>query len=324
MRDLRGWRNLASFADVGRALWPPALGTLTTDASPWGWGGHFNLVPARGFFSATARPSHINIKEVAAVRLSILALHAHHPIKNGELLLRVDNRVAMSVINAFSTRSPALAVELKLLYELCRSIGVTIKASWIASVANVWADKLSRDPDRTDGRLHPSLFKRLDARYGPHEVDLFAATHNAHCPRFFSLPASPGCDAVDAFDQDWSTGNLWANPPFSAIPRVLRKIRAGGATATLFLPVWQAQAWWASALAGASEAFLLPRSAGLFSPGRSQSPTSRPHWRAAAFRFERGGKPSLPPTGGMTSMRSWTVPPPAAALPRLPCGSSET
>jgi len=25
---------------VGRALWPKTLGELTTDASPYGWGGH--------------------------------------------------------------------------------------------------------------------------------------------------------------------------------------------------------------------------------------------------------------------------------------------
>jgi len=44
-----------------------------------------------------------------------LSLHAHHPIQSGELLLQIDNKVAMSVINSFSTRSPALAVELRLL-----------------------------------------------------------------------------------------------------------------------------------------------------------------------------------------------------------------
>ena len=318
MRDLRWWRRLSTSPDVGRALWPPALGTLTTDASQWGWGGHWNLVPARGFFSAAARPSHINVKEVAAVRLSILSLHAHHSLRGGELLLRIDNKVAMSVINAFSTRSPALSVELRLLYDLCRSLGLTIKASWIASVANVWADKLSRDPDRTDWRLAPSVFRRLDARYGPHEVDLFASPHNTHCPRFFSLPAFPGCDAVDALAQSWASGNLWANSPFNAIPRVLAKIRADAATVTLILPVWQAQAWWSEALAVADEAFLLPRGAGLFSPGRDQRPMPSPHWRVSVFRFERGGRRLPPPNGATPNARSWAVPPPTEALPPLP------
>ena len=183
------------------------------------------------------------------MRLSILSMHAHHPIRGGELLLRVKNKVAMSVINAFSTRSPALAVDLRLPYELCRSLGLTFKASWIAGVASVWADKLSRDPDRTDWRLEPSLFRRIDARYGAHEVDILAARNNTHCPRFFSLPASSGCDACDALAQSWTSGNLWANPPCTSISRVLAKIRADAATVTPILPAWQAQAWWSEALA---------------------------------------------------------------------------
>lgn len=77
-----------------------------------------------------------------------------------------------------------------------------LKASWISSVANVWADEPSSDPDRTDWRFVSSLFQRLSARYGLDEVDHYSSPLNTHCPRFFSLPASPGCDAVDAFDQD--------------------------------------------------------------------------------------------------------------------------
>lgn len=149
----------------------------------------------------------------------------------------------MSVINAFYTSSPALAVELQLLYRLCRSLRLTLGASWVAAVANIWADKLSRDPDRTDWRLEPFLF-RLDFRYGPHEVELFADRHNTHCPRFYSLHASLGCDAVDVCAQPWVTGSLWANPPFATIPHVLTKIRSEAATVTLILPVWQAHAWW--------------------------------------------------------------------------------
>jgi len=49
LRDLRWWRNFASSPDVGRALWPAALGTLKTDASPWEWRGMGNLFPPAGF-----------------------------------------------------------------------------------------------------------------------------------------------------------------------------------------------------------------------------------------------------------------------------------
>lgn len=58
-------------------------------------------------------------------------------------------------------------------------------------------------------------------------------------------------------------GNLWANPPFAAIPAVLSKIAADAANATRILPVWQSRPWRAEAVGHAHRAFLLPRSAGL-------------------------------------------------------------
>jgi len=52
-RDLRWFTMLEQEPGVGRALWPSTLGTLTTDASSYGWGGHWqHLLPAAGFFSA--------------------------------------------------------------------------------------------------------------------------------------------------------------------------------------------------------------------------------------------------------------------------------
>jgi len=280
IRDLIWGRQLRLGSIVGRALWRPPLGLLTTDASQYGWGRTWNgLVPARGFFSAVDRPSHINVKEVAAVRLSLLSLHAHFPIRDGELTLRIDNRVAMACINNFFSRSPRLSAELHKLHALCRSLWLSIRVSWIASVANEWADRQSRDRDRTDWQLHPALFRRLLARYGAQSVDLFASSLNTHCPRFDSLPASPGCDAIDGFAQVWSTGNLWANPPFSKIALVLAKIVAEAMTVTLILPVWQAQAWWSEAVGRANEALLLS-AAPAFS--RRAAPSGRRQTRTGA------------------------------------------
>lgn len=324
LRDLTWWRNLASSSHVGRALWPSRLGLLTTHASPYGWGGHWNnTVPASGFFAAVHRPSHINVKEGEAVTHSLLALHRHHAIHDGLIDLAIDSRVAMSCINSFASRSPALNAALRRLYALCRSLGLTLRASWLASLANIWADKLSRDRDRTDWRLSPSVFARLNGLYGPHEVDLFATSLDAHCPRFFSYPASPGCDGIDAFRQDWSEGNLYANPPFAKIPLVLSKIAGDAATVTLILPVWQDQDWWRPAVARAPELFLLPRTAGLFEPGRSQHVVPRPHWRAAVFRFQNGGRP-LPTLGTPTSVTSSSTPLAKMVLQPLPSPTCAT
>lgn len=40
VRDLGWLAALRKAPGVGRALWPSNLGQVTTDASPWGWGGH--------------------------------------------------------------------------------------------------------------------------------------------------------------------------------------------------------------------------------------------------------------------------------------------
>lgn len=78
LEDLHWFARLDKEPGVGRALWPLTLGTLTTDASPYGWGGHWeHLLPAAGFFTAAQRNMHINVKEVAAVRFCILAFGAH-------------------------------------------------------------------------------------------------------------------------------------------------------------------------------------------------------------------------------------------------------
>lgn len=241
--DLKWFARLRRAPGVERALWPSEVGVLTTDASPWGWGGHWgDLLPAAGFFTLAERNLHINIKEVCAVRFCLMAFGQQLAGAFGELRLRVDSRVAMLVLNSFTSRSSALMDELRKLHAVTQRLNVSIKATWLASVANVWADALSRQTDRDDWRLHPHVYAQLDARYGVHTVDRFASTLNTHCPRFNARQYCPGAEAVDAFSV-WlgGTDNSWINPPFALAERVLHKIVRDRATATVVLPVWTAQ-----------------------------------------------------------------------------------
>jgi len=292
--NLAWFSKLHSEPGVGRALWPVTLGELTTDASPYGWGGHWqHLLPAAGFFTAAQRDLHINVKEVAAVRFCLLAFGSQLLGKEGLLRLRVDSRVAMHVINGFSSRSPALMAELRNLHAVAALYRVTLRASWLPSVANVWADALSRRSDPGDWRLSTPVFNKLVQRYGVHTVDRFASPTNTKCARFNSLRHAPGTEAVDAFSVFWGGGeNNWIYPPFNQVERVLAKVRADKATATVILPVWVAQHWWAPAVADADEGYLLPASAGLFQSGRTLRPAPPPKWRMAVFRFVGGGLPA--------------------------------
>jgi len=344
LADLAWFSKLRKEPGVGRALWPVTLGELTTDASPYGWGGHWHhLLPAAGFFTAEQRDLHINVKEVAAVRFCLMTFGSQLLGAEGLLRLRVDSRVAMHVINGFSSRSPVLMAELRRLHAVALSYRVTLRAFWLPSVANVWADALSRRSDPGDWRLTSQVFTDLVQRYGRHTVDRFASPANAKCARFNTALHAPGTEAVDTFSVFWGgLENNWIYPPFNQAARVLDKVRADKATATVILPVWVAQPWWAPAVATANEAYLLPRTAGLFVSGHALRPAPHPKWRIAAFRFIGGGLPSTGaacrqsrraranyrrrrfnsrsgrPAGVTTSVGRWRVPPPGEALMPLP------
>lgn len=346
-RDLLWFAHLRANPGVGRALWPDTVGHLTTDASPWGWGGHWgSAVPAAGFFTLAQRNWHINVKEVCAVRFCLLAFGKQMAGRTGTLRLRVDNQVAMHVINSLSSRSAALMAELRRLHKVVQRLGITITATWIASVANVWADALSRQRDRDTWRLDNAIFQRLQDRYGTHTIDRFATALNTRCARFNSLLHSQGTEAVDAFSVPWDGNeNSWIYPPFSQVARVIDKVVADKATATVVLPVWTAQEWWAPALAHATEAWLLPGRTAPFSSGRARLPATPPRWRIAVLRFVNGGHPPAVVQaqrataeradqrrqrfnrrqqrtgGGVANARRWRVPPPAAALTELPRGT---
>eukprot|EP00170_Pyropia_yezoensis_P004852 contig_19736_g4866 len=292
--DLRWFSGLGTEPGVGRALWQPHAGFLTTDASPYGWGGHLgSLLPAAGFFTLADREQHINLKEVAAVRLCLQSFGRDLIRPGGLLRVRVDNRVAMHVINGFTSRSPALMAELRRLHVVVASLGVSLKASWLPSVANVWADTLSRMRDRAYYRVCDTVSRWLDRLWGVATIDIFASAVNTRCTRFFSRMRTPGCEGVDAFTGHWGgQDNRWIFPFFTDARRVVDKIMADGATATVILPVWQAQDWWADAVAAAQEAHILPYEDDVILSGNERMPAQRRKWHIAAFRFVNGGRSS--------------------------------
>lgn len=300
IRDLRFWASLAPTPSVGRRLWaPPSVGTLHTDASDTGWGGGLHVDgarrSARGLFTATEGNLHINVKEVLAVRLSLLSFAAFLP-QGCTVELFCDSKVALHVIEALSSRSAPLLAELRRLHALLRERDVTLLAEWLPTAENGWADALSREEDRTNWTLERPFFTALEALYGPHDVDRFATMNNTQLTRYNSRHYDPGTEAVNALEQDWSLDNNWANPPFGVIPLVLQLLAAQSASATVIAPVWTAQPWWQPALDQANEVVYLPRSAGI--QHGAMAPTSdHPHWRVCALRFTGGGRPRPPARG---------------------------
>eukprot|EP00873_Tetraselmis_striata_P006694 jgi/Tetstr1/426958/TSEL_017171.t1 len=106
--------------------------------------------------------------------------------------------------------------ELRKLWYLPDSNGVHIRARYIRSAANVWADRLSRHLDSDDWQLDPVMFAELEAMWGAHSVDRFASALNAMLPRYNAAWLDPGCEA---------------------------KLRQSGAAATVVAPRWEGKMW---------------------------------------------------------------------------------
>jgi len=180
---------------------------LDTDASGLGWGAVLDQnMEARGFHGLDRNGLHINCLELGAVTRALASFR--HLISPGTVLrLRTDSMVALHVIRAGSSRSSVLMREMRDLYELCAEMQVQLDVEHVSSVLNAWADRLSREHDSTDWTLGPTAFARLEARYGPHTIDLFASDKNARCPRFYSRWHCPGTLDTNAFSYPWDNEN---------------------------------------------------------------------------------------------------------------------
>jgi len=102
---------------------------------------------------------------------------------------------------------------------------LTIHAEHIPGCENIQADMESRrSVDPSDWCLNRTIFKSLEAKWGPFDVDLFAAHHNKQLERFFSFRPDPQAEAIDALAQPWTNLRPYAFPPFILLGRIIRKI----------------------------------------------------------------------------------------------------
>ena len=86
-------------------------------------------------------------------------------------------------------------------------------------------------------RLHPVVVRELWEAFGEAEVDLFASAETSHCGRWFSLED-------DALAQQWPVGRLlYAFPPFSLLPALIRRIELGNHEVVVVAPRWVRRPW---------------------------------------------------------------------------------
>ena len=97
--------------------------------------------------------------------------------------------------------------------------------------------------DCCDWMLNLEVFQTIQDTMGPLEVDLFATRLTKQLLWFYSWRADPKAVATDAFLQDWSQHQGFANPPWCLIHWCLSKVKVHSAWIVLITPFWKTQSW---------------------------------------------------------------------------------
>jgi hypothetical protein len=195
--------------------------------------------------------------------------------------------------------------ELRKLWWLLDTSDITLRARYIRSAANVWADRLSRERDPSDWSLDRGDIDAAQRAWGLCSVDRFASANNALLPRFNSLLHDPRAEAVDAMaqsDESWARERNWCHPPWHMLGDVAAKLRASGAAAIVVAPSWRSESWYQELLELSAAVRVLPSQV---APPRSRfAPPPRGTgvrrgWSATLFHVEgrplgRTPAPALP------------------------------
>ena len=172
---------------------------IDSDASLQGWGARCGTQTTRGAWSQRETALHINCLELLAATLAVQSFAKGQSRLN--ILLRIDNTTAVAYINHLGgTVSRELVNLTKNLWMWCLERNIHITAQHLPGIQNTVADAESRSQtDRTDWKLPPNIFLKIQQTFGPLEVDLFATRLSAQCQRYFSWWPDPSAEATDAF-----------------------------------------------------------------------------------------------------------------------------
>ena len=142
--ELQWWiQNLQIFN--GRYLIQPQnFLTMRTNASKKGWGAVCQGIPAGGGWNLQEQQLHINVLEMKAVKLALLAYHKHFKMK--AIHFQIDNTTALSYLVIMGGTKNKYLVELaKEIWRYLLHHGITITEEYLPSSMKVEADWHSRN-----------------------------------------------------------------------------------------------------------------------------------------------------------------------------------
>ena len=274
INDLTWWSSQLHLHCSSPILKPEASVVITSDASLQGWGAAFQEERTGGLWTAEEACYHINLLELKAAYLALQCFLKERVAVH--VLIRLDNRTAISYLNRMGGPSLSLLCQLALeIWNWCLARQITLHAEYLPGTENTIADWESRHhQDSSNWELCPSVFEVLNCLLGPFSVDLFASRTNYQLPVYCSWKPDPGALAVDAFSISWAREIPYLFPPFCLVGRALSKIqRETISCACLVAPAWPTQAWYPQLLAMLVDLpVLLPEEDDLL-----LSPDQRPH-----------------------------------------------
>jgi hypothetical protein len=211
-----------------------------------------------GLWSRSQASEHITRLELSAVVKAVQHLEKVLFLEGTHLFVLTDATAVRSTLHRGGSVRPQMAEAYAPLQQLLQRTGATMSAGHIRGVANLWADRLSRQrPELPQSMYMPSAKSLAVARLAPqfhkwfnpsHAVDLFASPSAHVCNRFLSYDGVSPAWAADAMTADWQRlareGPLYVFPPPALLEKVvMRLIALMPIRFTLVAPFFPHQRW---------------------------------------------------------------------------------
>jgi len=224
-----------------------------SDASNSGWGAVLRLEPGkvqhlRDYWHPDDLSQPILIREAFALRNTLVA--AGHLLRGSRVDGHVDSLPLVHAWRNQGSKSHAFSDVIKSVYETALKFNIALSLSYVPSKGNV-ADAPSRTLSQNDCMLTIPVWKQLEARWGPHTVDLMSLDSNVQrgaddqpLPHFTPWPTK-NSSGVNVFAQSLNLqDNVYVFPPLILVGPVLRFLASYNCPVTIVVQDVQPRRFW--------------------------------------------------------------------------------
>jgi ribonuclease HI len=227
----------------------PVRATITTDASPTGWGAYFSTTAmqsyAFGRWKEHQRRMSSNANELTAVTKAMS--HFKDRIRElgpATIFIQSDNTTTVHIINS-RRAALSLCVCLRSLLREAQRAQVELKAAYLPGAQNDTADRLSRMGELTGFHLKSATLQKLlnDIHFTP-TLDVFG--REPELRQLAKAEEEPEATRRRHEHGDmlcWEGERLFLHPPLNKIGMVLERLRREPAQAVMITPAWKSQPW---------------------------------------------------------------------------------